>query len=303
MRVSVVIPAYRAERTIRRAVDSVLAQTHPADEIIVIDDGSPDNLAEVVERTYGGRVILIRQPNGKTAKARNAGLDRATGDFVAFLDADDYWEPTKLEKQLAVFERHPEVGMVAGQFFEQMPGEERVAPARQKGDVVLLDRVVRTSGPGAFRLATVIWTGTVIIRRDVMATERFGSGLEPAEDRDYWVRIAAKCPSYLLSEPLATAVLEEGSISRSNIARDCRSMLAVVRRHRAMLGVRAARLWESHTLYRWAANDPHAVSALPRLAESFWLWPMPFRDVPGMQRFGRLKRMVVLVALATGLRK
>ena len=120
-KVSVVIPAYKSAGTICRAVDSVLAQTTAAHEVIVVDDGSPDNQNEVIERTYGERVILVRKPNGKTASARNAGIERATGDFIAFLDADDYWAPQKLATQLAVFERHLKVGMVAGRFIEQEP--------------------------------------------------------------------------------------------------------------------------------------------------------------------------------------
>jgi glycosyltransferase involved in cell wall biosynthesis len=124
-RVSVVIPAYRSAGTIRRAVDSVLAQTHAAAEIIVVDDGSPDDQAAVVERAYGPRVSLLRRENGGAASARNAGIDRATGSYIAFLDADDYWEADKLALQLALFDRHPELGFVAGAILEEIPGEPR----------------------------------------------------------------------------------------------------------------------------------------------------------------------------------
>ena len=129
---SVVIPAYRSAATICRAVDSVLAQTHAAAEIIVVDDGSPDEQAAVVEQTYGPRVTLLRTPNGGAASARNAGIDRATGDYIAFLDADDYWEADKLALQLALFDRHPELGLVAGAILEETPGEPRGdRPARR----------------------------------------------------------------------------------------------------------------------------------------------------------------------------
>ena len=302
MKVSVVIPAYKAARTICRAVDSVLNQTQPAHEIIVVDDGSPDDLADVVERTYGDRVILIRQPNGKTAKARNTGIERATGDFIAFLDADDYWEPNKLAVQLAVCEKHPDVGIVAGGFYEEEPGNMRkpYLPAETLQDSV--DRVLRPAGARAFRLATIVWTGTVIIRREALGSERFVSGLEPAEDRDLWVRVIRSNALYLLAEPLATAVLESGSISRSNIDRDCSSMLRVVERNGDLLGHLASRLWRSHTLYRWAANDPQPSTALPHLVQSLWLWPLPYQGIPTIQRLGRVKRMLVLLAKAARLR-
>ena len=71
----------------------------------------------------------------------------------------------------------------------------------------------------------MVWTGTVIIRREVLGNERFVAGLEPAEDRDLWVRLTARHACYLISEPLATAVLEEGSLSRTNVDRDCGNML------------------------------------------------------------------------------
>ena len=233
MRVSVIIPAYRAERTIRRAIDSVLAQTAPAAEVIVVDDGSPDGQAEVVAG-YGDRVRLIRNANGGAAAARNAGIEAATGDFVAFLDADDYWEPTKLQRQLAVFDRNPELAMVAGRYFEERPGRPRTAPADT--DPQWHDRVLACKGESAFRLATMVWTGTVMIRREALGQERFVSGLEPAEDRDLWVRLTARHPCCLVSEPLATAVLEGGSLSRSNVDRDCGNMLRVVERHRQLIG-------------------------------------------------------------------
>src|SRR5579863_7730993 len=114
--VSVVIPAYKAAHTIGRALDSLLAQTRPADEILIIDDGSPDDIAGAVA-PYGDRVTLLRKPNSGAASARNAGLDRVRGEWVAFLDADDYWEPHKLERQLDVLRWHPEVGVIAGRFF------------------------------------------------------------------------------------------------------------------------------------------------------------------------------------------
>jgi len=290
--VSVVIPAYRSERTICRAVDSVLAQTIPAHEIIVVDDGSPDGQNEVIERTYGERVILVRKSNGKTASARNAGIERATGDFVAFLDADDYWEPNKLATQMEIFQRHPEVAMVAGRFVEQDPDGSRHETALHARATIAWDRVIRSRGAEAFRLASQTWTGTVMIRREAIGTRRFVSGLEPAEDQDFWVRIVRDYPVFFCSESLATYVLEPGSISRSGIERDCTSMLKVVARHESLLGSMVAREWKSHVLYRWAANDQDRGTSWQRLVESLWLWPLPYWGCPNSFRFGRLRLLI-----------
>ena len=290
--VSVVIPAYRAERTIRRAIDSVLAQTAPPSEIIVVDDGSPDGQAAIV-RQYGLPVILLSQANRRTAAARNTGIDRAGGDLVAFLDADDYWEPHKLERQLAVFAAHSSVGLVASRHYNQDPDGNR--SVNSLSHRFRYDHLQRAAGKAAFLLGTMLWTGTVIVRRELLTKERFVSGLEPAEDRDLWIRLASQTPVYLLSQPLATAVLEPGGISRCDIARDCTQMLKVVQRHRHMLGLCASLVWRSYIRYRWAAIETAPRVALPLLARSLFGWPAPLLGMPAMQSWGRLRRLVVLL--------
>lgn len=263
--ISVIIPAFRAAQTIGQAVASVLAQTHLAREILVVDDGSPDDLAGALQ-AYGDRVTLLRKPNGGAASARNLGLEKASGKLIAFLDADDYWEPTRLEYQLKVLQRHPEVGLVAGRFFEEPPGEERVI-APDGVDLANCDQVFLAAGERAFALGTQVWTGTVLVRREVIGKERFVPGLEPAEDRDLWVRLTASCPIYLTAEPLATTVLRPESLSRSSVDVDCGNMLRVVRRHADLLGKRGLRWWEAHTYRRWAGN--HLVQGRPRAAVNF----------------------------------
>ena len=290
--ISVVIPAYNAALTIRRALDSVLAQTVAPAEIIVVDDGSPDDLAQVVA-AYGPAVTLIRQTNSRSAAARNRGIDAATGDFIAFLDADDYWEPGKLQHQLAVFESHPEIDVVAGRYFSETPGEDRCLNETRLGH--LYDRPLQGSGSKAFLLGTLFWTGTVLVRRSTLDQDRFVSGLEPAEDRDLWVRLAAANTVWLASQPLATAVLEPGSISRSSIATDCTKMLEVIDRNARLLGAPSKQLWKSYVRYRWAAIDPSPANSLPLLLRSIIGWPLPLTGMPAMKPWGRFKRLVVLL--------
>lgn len=95
---SVVIPVYNKEPYLVQTIDSVLAQTLPVDEIVVIDDGSTDRSAEIAA-SYGSRVHLIRQPNAGESIARNKGIEASTGEWIALLDGDDVWEPQKLERQ------------------------------------------------------------------------------------------------------------------------------------------------------------------------------------------------------------
>jgi glycosyltransferase involved in cell wall biosynthesis len=115
--ISVVIGAYNAEAYLGEAIDSVLAQTHPRLELIVVDDGSTDRTAAVAE-SYGGSVRCIRQENGGMAAARNRAIPEARGSYLAFLDADDRFPPDKLRSQLAVFEQDPELDVVYGHVTE-----------------------------------------------------------------------------------------------------------------------------------------------------------------------------------------
>jgi glycosyltransferase involved in cell wall biosynthesis len=259
--VSVVIPAYRASRTIGRAIDSLLEQTRAPDEILVIDDGSPDDLAAPLA-PYGERVRRVRQANGGAASARNHGIGMAESELIAFLDADDYWEPAKLERQLAVLKRYPEIGLIAAHYYVESPGQPRSLNCLPLPH--LRDRPLRVSRSETLAVARRIWTSTVLLRRVMLGEDRFDTTLTTAEDVDLWLRLALRVPVYLISEPLATAVLEAGSLSRSDAAADSRNMLAVVRRHAAVLGRRGVRAWETIVYHEWAAQ--HLGNGEPRQA-------------------------------------
>src|SRR5215471_2204625 len=107
--ISCIIPAYNAERYLREAIDSVLAQTYRPIEVLVVDDGSTDQTGEIVE-SYGARVHYLRQTNAGPAAARNCGFIEARGDFVAFCDADDVWHTEKLERQWMHLHQRGELG-------------------------------------------------------------------------------------------------------------------------------------------------------------------------------------------------
>jgi glycosyltransferase involved in cell wall biosynthesis len=256
--VSVVIPAYRAAGTIGRALESVLGQSSPPREIVIVDDGSPDkNELRAALGPYGDHVALIRKLNGGAASARNLGIERSQGELIAFLDADDYWEPTKLERQLDVFSRHAEVGLVASRFFHQEPGQPRVdfpqVPDDRQFGSFQEDRLVMCSGQEVLSTTMRVLTSTVIVRREALGDERFVSGLEPAEDRDLWARLVASRPVYMLSDRLATAVLEPGSLSRSSVDVDFGNMIRVVRRNGTLLKSGELRNWERVFFRLWAS--------------------------------------------------
>jgi glycosyltransferase involved in cell wall biosynthesis len=256
--ISVVIPAYNAERFVERAVQSVLSQTLAVDEILIIDDGSRKPLSEsLLDRPP---VRIIRKPNGGTASARNMGISEAKGDWIAFLDADDYWEPQKIEWQMDAIRTHPEVKFVGSRWYEEFPGEPRYIPKLRNS--VPTDSLFKAEGRQAFDYALAVWTGTVMVHRSVIGNG-FTSGIEPAEDRDLWIQLLSRCPAFILSEPLATYVQEPGSMSRTHIDRDYGNMLRVVHRHRDVLGP-AVREYESTFLRQWAGR--HLGNGTPRKA-------------------------------------
>jgi glycosyltransferase involved in cell wall biosynthesis len=114
-KISIAIPAYNSERCLGETLESALNQTHPAHEVIVVDDGSTDRTEEIA-RSFGNRIRYIKQQNQGIAGARNAAVREATGDWIAFLDHDDLMLPTKLEKQLAIIEANPDLIVVYSAF-------------------------------------------------------------------------------------------------------------------------------------------------------------------------------------------
>jgi glycosyltransferase involved in cell wall biosynthesis len=256
--VSLIIPYYRASQTIARAVESALEQTVRPLEILIVDDGSPESAAEATKQ-FGSSVTVIRKPNGGVASARNRGVEHAKGEWFAFLDADDYWEPVKLERQLAVSE---EVGFVAGMWFMEFPGQPRCVGEAENPE--FFGRTFKPQGVEAFQVAMNIMSGVVLVRRKALSDHRFVSGLEPAEDRDLWIRLVASTNIYFVPEPLATYVQLPGSLSNSDLDRDCSSMLNVVHRHAALLGAKEFRKQKAIVYRRWAGN--HLAKGRPRPA-------------------------------------
>lgn len=186
--VSVVIPAYNTGRFIAEAIESVLAQTFTDFEAIIVDDGSTDDTRDVVARFTDPRLRYVYQDHAGVSAARNAGIRRAQGRYIAFLDADDWWLPEKLALQVRLLESHPETGLVYCGACRVRNG--RVLSrfrARYKGDVFgsLLVRGNEKVMAGSASAA--------IIRRECF--EQVGGFDEECfalEDWEMWLRIAAQ---------------------------------------------------------------------------------------------------------------
>lgn len=206
MTISVVIPAYNAAEYIGRAIDSVLAQTHRPDEIIVVDDGSTDDTTGVVG-SYGSEVRLIRQENAGVSVARNTGINAATSEWIVFLDSDDEWLPEKLKLQTELLERNPELVWSTANFIYCHCDENyRCQKLDEKRGEALLDgKDFFEDYFDAFTKAAAGWTGTMMVKRAVLIEAGlFRPGQLRFNDEDMWWRIAYRNPRIgYNSKPLA----------------------------------------------------------------------------------------------------
>ena len=181
------MPAYRVAEYIGAALDSILAQTFKDYEIIIVNDGSPDtDEFELALEPYRKSVIYIKQENGGPSAARNVAIQKARGEFLAFLDADDYWEPNYLEQQLAFLEKNRSVDLVYSDAL--LVGGSPLA-----GHTFM--EVTPSEGEATFESllggrCTIILSGTVVRRQAVIDAGLFNEGLRYAEDYDLWLRIA-----------------------------------------------------------------------------------------------------------------
>ncbi len=206
--VSVVIPLYNREGFIARAIDSVLAQTKSAFEIIVVNDGSTDNSAKILEH-YHDKIVIITQENSGVSAARNVGIKKAKGNWIAFLDSDDTWHPTKLQKQLAYHDSHPSI-MIShtAEIWMRNGKEVKQKKIHQKPQGWCFEENV-----GFCKIAP---STTMIARSLFEDVGYFDESLVICEDYDLWLRILRQYELGFLEEELTTKYAgHEGQLSFS----------------------------------------------------------------------------------------
>ena len=206
--VSVVIPAYNSAAFITETVDSVLQQTYPNLEVLVIDDGSTDNTREVL-KPYEEKIEYYRKDNGGPASARNFGIRKASGVYVAFLDADDLWKEEKIDRQVKRFDEMPGTGLVH-------------TGSVQLKDGKIIERASRHCPNGnVFKelfSQNFIGTSTVLVRKECFQSLGLfdtREGFMAVEDYDMWLRIARKYRIEYIAEGLVYYRVHAEGISRN----------------------------------------------------------------------------------------
>jgi glycosyltransferase involved in cell wall biosynthesis len=194
--VSAVIPAYNCQEFIAEAVESVLEQTWAHLECIAVDDGSTDRTG-IILAGFGDRIRCLRTSNRGPAAARNVGARAANGELIAFLDADDVWEPTKIERQVALYKARPALGLVYCAL-RVVDRQGRHLSFRPAPDPAAVLRNTLLHEPPAVSLAQ---TG-VIPRHVFFASGGFDERLRGPEDSDLAWRLAARFPIAAVREPL-----------------------------------------------------------------------------------------------------
>ena len=208
-KISVVIPTYNRADHIVKSVQSVLDQTHKADEIIIVDDGSTDDTKERIDSLHESCIRYVKQENAGASVARNKGAEIASGDWIAFNDSDDVWRPDKLEEQIKKAAENPEFDLIYSAYSFNSPTEkiDRVPYIQDEcslqGDIFLNLLVMNSVG-----------TPTVMVKKAAfLETGGFDVGLECLEDWYFAVRFAKSHKVGFVDKVLVDAYSEYNGVS------------------------------------------------------------------------------------------
>lgn len=207
--ISVIIPTYNRRELLLRALESVFSQTHPIDEIVVIDDGSTDGSEAAVRERHGDRIRYVWQVNAGVSAARNRGMSIANGKYFALLDSDDEWLPDKTTLQLEWLRAHPDFGMVLCDV-ERVDGEHRPIDIFRRRDTIPEDGWVLRWIIHNPALAPA----SVMFRREVFEDiGGFDEDLRTAEDLDFHLRVAHRWKIGVVEIPLVRAMRGHDGLS------------------------------------------------------------------------------------------
>lgn len=209
--VSVIIPMYNKEKNIACTIDSVLAQDYPWWELVVVDDGSSDGSVSVVERYEDARIRLFRKENGGVSAARNYGLQKATGEYVVYLDADDSLVPSCLSTLLDVMKKY-QVAIAAGNV--NVCKGEHIYPFFTYPKEGCLAKSLRSM----YLMDVVLRTGNYVLRRETALLYPFNEALARYEDYEHVIRLLRDLTVAYTPRPVMTYMLDNLGLSVNHCA-------------------------------------------------------------------------------------
>jgi glycosyltransferase involved in cell wall biosynthesis len=221
--VSIVVPAYNAGQTLAQTLASIMAQTVDDYEVIVVDDGSSDDTAQVAAQAQAqdSRVTVVSTANGGVARARNRGIAETTGSFVAFLDADDLWRPTKLAEQLERFAADPSAGVC-------VTAATRIDDLSREVDSMRMENTDDTCAALLLRSMVAGCISSGVVRRSLIeAVGGFDPAFSQCADWDLWLRLSRQSRFSLIDEDLVLYRTHSGNMS-SNVSLLERDTFAVL---------------------------------------------------------------------------
>lgn len=279
-RVDVIIPAYNASRWIQRAVESVLNQSHCECEVIVIDDGSFDSTPELLD-AMGNQIRWVRQPNRGTASARNRGLSMVSGEYVMFLDADDWIYPDKLAHQLHSFSQTPSAGWVYCDIQYVDENERFLYKASDRFAYTKRSVLQGNLFPELFRGNFIPIHAPLFRRKCLDDIGYFDEDPNLLEDWDLLLRMSVRSIASFIPKTMAACRIHSGSHSSDAVARERRSYASLDKARRLFphqiraMGTAGRRAVANiHNWYGYAAHDRKDFpEACRRLASSIVIWP------------------------------
>lgn len=201
MRFSIIIPLYNKAPYVEKALNSVIEQTFRDFELIVVDDGSSDDsfrVAQVFLEKSGLEYQLIHQNNAGVSTARNNGVSASHGDYLCFLDADDWWASTFLERMDCLIKEYPDAGLYGTNYYYVKDGRQRVSVTTAETGYIDYCKVY------AVKMQMPIWTGAACMPRSTFIEMRgFEPGLKLGEDFCLWIKVALQYKVVFLNEPLS----------------------------------------------------------------------------------------------------
>ena len=266
--VSVYMIVHNGSRFIRAAVDSILAQSFPDFEFVVVDDGSTDETADILNSYRDGRLRVVHQPHCGGPRASNRALAECKGDLIARIDADDIALPDRIARQVEFLRRNPDVGMVSSNYLHIDENEEPLWEVRlpESHSDLLRQLWLRNR---------ILHSATMIRRSVVEAVGNYDEILRFAQDYDFWLRIASRFKLANLPQILAKKRLHGGATRLSSNRQNMQCFLLVRRRAAEMYGlgwIYRIRLLKYHLL---PVSPPPLLSMLLRM--QWWFKKLLYR--------------------------